>query len=317
MVRTITFLVYPEFVLIDLSGPLEAFAHAGAMAGAAYHLRVASREGGAIRSACGLEVMTERLTPHASDTFIVVGSTTPKDGSELAGIVQVVHDHAARSRRLASVCTGAFILAEAGLLDHRAATTHWLYAPRLQALYPSLRVDGDRIYTQDGNVWTSAGMTAGIDMTLALIEDDLGKAIAQAVARMLVVYYRRPGGQQQFSSLLDLDPNSDRIRRSLSFIRENLGASLPVERLAEAARLSVRQFGRAFAASTGMTPAKAVERIRVEAARPMVEDGGRSFDEIARLTGFGDTDRMCQSFLRTLGHTPQELRRASRHIGGE
>jgi len=206
------------------------------------------------------------------------------------------------------------VLGASGLLDGRSATTHWYYAPKLQALHPALRVDGDRIYTRDGNVWTSAGMSAGIDMTLALIEEDHGKERAQAVARMLVVYYRRPGGQYQFSSLLDFDPGSDRIRKTLSFARENLRNDLSVERLAEVAHLSVRQFGRAFSSATGMTPAKAIERLRVEAARPMVEDGRQTFDEIARLVGFIDPDRMHQSFLRTLGHTPQEIRRLYRPV---
>jgi transcriptional regulator GlxA family with amidase domain len=145
-----------------------------------------------------------------------------------------------------------------------------------------------------------------------LIEEDLGREIAQAVARMLVVYYRRPGGQYQFSSLLDLDPGSDRIRKALSYARENLREDLPVERLAKVASLSVRQFGRAFASSTGMTPAKAIERLRIEAAQPMVENGRQTFDEIARLVGFVDPDRMSQSFIRVLGRTPQEIRRLSR-----
>ncbi len=160
-------------------------------------------------------------------------------------------------------------------------------------------------------------MTAGIDMTLALIEEDLGMEVAQAVARMLVVYYRRPGGQYQYSSLVALDPGSDRIRKTLSFARENLATDLSVDQLAEICCLSVRQFGRAFTAATGMTPAKALERLRVEAARPMVADGRHTFDEIARIVGFGVPDRMAQSFLRITGHTPSELRRAWRERDGQ
>lgn len=312
MTRHVLFLVYPGFVLLDLSGPLEVLVNASRMSGDSYRLSVASMTGGLVPGSCGLEVHTEPLTIAATDTFIVVGAPAPPEGPWVREIATAIAEASSLARRTASVCTGAFLLAASGVLDGRAATTHWFYAPKLQAMHPALRVDGDRIFTRDGDLWTSAGMSAGIDMTLALIEEDLGKAIAQAVARMLVVYYRRPGGQYQFSSLLDFDPGSDRIRAALSFARENLRENLSVERLAAVAHLSVRQFGRAFASSTGMTPAKAIERLRVETARPMVEDGRRTFDDIARLVGFVDADRMCQSFIRTLGHTPQEVRRASR-----
>ncbi|MCY1403658.1 HTH-type transcriptional activator RhaS [compost metagenome] len=155
-------------------------------------------------------------------------------------------------------------------------------------------------------------MSAGIDMSLAMIEQDLGKELARAVARMLVVYFRRPGGQYQFSSLVDFDPGADRIRATLSFAREHLGENLSVERLAQVANLSVRQFGRAFASSTGVTPARAVERLRVEAARPLVEAGWQTLEEVARLNGFINTGRMHQSFLRVVGRSPLELRRSAR-----
>jgi len=312
MARHVCFLVYPGFVLLDLSGPLEAFSFASGMSGKSYQLSVASMAGGPVRSSSGVEVATERLTIEATDTLIVVGAPEPPEGPWVKELADAIAAASARARRTASVCTGAFLLAESGILDGRSATTHWNFAPRLQALYPSLRVDGDRIFARDGNVWTSAGMSAGIDMTLMLIEEDLGREIAQAVARMLVVYYRRPGGQYQFSSLLDFDPGSDRIRKALSYARENLREDLPVERLANVASLSVRQFGRAFASSTGMTPAKAIERLRIEAAQPLVENGRQTFDEIARLVGFVDPDRMSQSFIRVLGRTPQEIRRLSR-----
>ncbi|CAH2602223.1 GlxA family transcriptional regulator [Rhodovastum atsumiense] len=312
MPRHVCFLVYPGFVLMDLGGPLEALSTAGDMSGGGYRFSVVSMAGGMVRGSSGLEIATTALAFEPMDTFIVVGAPRPPDGAWLKGMAPTIARASGLARRTASVCTGAFLLAAAGILDGRIATTHWHYAPKLQARYPALRVDGDRIFTRDGPVWTSAGMSAGIDMALALIEEDLGAAIAQAVARMLVVYYRRPGGQYQFSSLLEFDPGSDRIRRTLSYAREHLATDLSVTRLAEVASLSVRQFGRAFAASTGMTPAKAIERLRVEAARPMVEDGRRSFDEIARLTGFGDPERMCQGFLRVVGHTPLELRRLAR-----
>jgi transcriptional regulator GlxA family with amidase domain len=312
MARHVCFVVYPGFVLLDLSGPLEALSFASDMSGQSYLLSVASMTGGPMRSSSGVEIATKKLVTKATDTIIVVGAPQPPEGPWVKELAEAVAAGSARARRTASVCTGAFLLAESGILDGRSATTHWNFAPKLQALYPSLHVDGDRIFARDGNVWTSAGMSAGIDMTLMLIEEDLGREIAQAVARMLVVYYRRPGGQYQFSSLLDFDPGSDRIRKALSYARENLRADLPVERLAKVASLSVRQFGRAFAATTGMTPAKAIERLRIEAAQPMVENGRQTFDEIARLVGFVDPDRMSQSFIRVLGRTPQEIRRLSR-----
>ncbi|MDH4563815.1 helix-turn-helix domain-containing protein [Pseudomonas sp. BN411] len=314
MNRRVGILVYPGFVLLDLSGPLEAFSNANQLASADYALTVVSMNGGMVRSACGLPVFTEPLWPIAFDTFMVVGAPEPPEGDWVADVAAAIGQVARRSRRTASVCTGAFLLAASGLLDGRVATTHWYYAAQLQARYPALRVDGDRMWSEDGDIWTSAGMSAGIDMTLAMIEQDLGKETALAVARMLVVYFRRPGRQYQFSSLLDFDPGSDRIRAALSFAREHLGDNLSVERLAGVANLSVRQFGRAFASSTGTTPARAVERLRVEAARPQVEDGRQTFEEIARLNGFIDAGRMCQSFLRVVGCTPQELRRCARRV---
>src|SRR5258708_15704104 len=212
----------------------------------------------------------------------------------------------------ASVCMGASLRGASGLLDGRRATTHWRFAPSLQAMSPTVRVDGDRIFLNERGVWTSAGMTAGIDMTLALIEEDLGRDISRAVARMLVVYYRRPGGQLQYSSLLELEPDSDRIRRVLRFAREHLSKPPSVADLAGVAHLSVRQFGRAFVAATGMSPAKAIERLRVESARCMVEDSRETLETIARTVGFADPERMRQSFMRVLGQPPRTLRRAAR-----
>ncbi len=312
MSRRVVFFVYPGFVLLDLSGPLDALSVAEEMLPGSYRLTVVSLGGRPIESSSGLKVLTEPVSTRATDTFIVVGAPTLPRRALVRRSSDFIRTASSGARRTASVCTGAFFLAASGLLDGRRATTHWRYAPKLKAMYPPVRVDGDRIVLNDTGVWTSAGMTAGIDMVLALIEEDLGREIARAVARMLVVYYRRPGGQYQYSSLLDLDPESDRIRKALIFAREHLSDRLSVERLAEAAHLSVRQFGRGFVASTGLTPAKAIERLRVESARPRIEDGSETFDTIAQTVGFADPDRMRQSFVRILGHTPQELRRLAR-----
>lgn len=313
MARPIAFLVFPGFDLQDLSGPLEAFHWAEQMIPGSYLLTVTSLEGGVIMSAPGLEVMTHAVGAATLDTLIVVGGGTSHEVED-AALSQYVKSASTEARRTASICTGAFHLAAAGCLDGLAATTHWRWAATLQKKYPAVRVDGDRIFVHDGNIWTSAGITSGIDMSLAMIEEDLGKDIARSIARMLVVYYRRPGGQDQFSTLLENEPDEDRIRRALTFAREHLEEPLPVERLAEAASLSVRQFGRAFLASTGTTPAKAIDKLRAEMARPRVEDGRETIDEIARAVGFSDPNRMRQSFLRAFGHTPQTIRRLARDL---
>lgn len=313
MTRRIGFLVYPTFDLLDLSGPLEVFQWAGRLLPGSYACEVMALGGGAVRSAAGLAVQADQASAVGLDTLAVVGGGSVMSGTDPAMVAFV--QGARGVRRLASVCTGAFVLAAAGLLDGRAATTHWHWAARLQALHPAVRVEGDRIFIRDGGIWTSAGITAGIDMGLAMVEEDLGRDVAQAVARMLVVYYRRPGGQMQHSSLLRHGPDSDRIRRALGFAREHLREKLPVERLAEVASLSVRQFGRAFLAATGTTPAKAIDRLRAETARPRVEDSRDSLDLIARDAGYADSMQMRQSFMRVFGQPPQALRRAARAPG--
>jgi transcriptional regulator GlxA family with amidase domain len=309
MVRHVAFFVYPGFVLLDLTGPLEAFMTAETMAPGNYELTVMSLEGGTVETSTPLHIMTDLAKVGPIDTFIAVGDFALADQQIPRETTQFIRRASAGARRTASVCMGAFLLAASGILNGHRATTHWRFAQRLQTLYPEIRVDGDRIFTGEDGIWTSAGMTAGIDMTLALIEDDVGREVARAVARMMVVYYRRPGGQMQYSSLLDLDPGVDHIRSVLSFAREHLSESLPVERLAEVAKLSVRQFTRAFRTTTGVTVAKAVERLRIETARPRVEDNLETLEEIARGVGFGSAEQMRQSFVRVLGQPPQAIRR--------
>jgi transcriptional regulator GlxA family with amidase domain len=310
--RHIAFFVYPGFVLLDLTGPLEAFTAAADTVPGSYRITVMSLSGGEVESSTCLKVATHSPTTVGIDTFVVVGDFSLAKRSVLPAEIDLIRAASAGARRTASVCMGAFLLAGSGLLDGRRATTHWRYAPKLQTLYPAIRVNGDRIFLSDDGFWTSAGMTAGIDMTLALIEEDLGRDIARTVARMLVVYFRRPGGQMQHSSLLELDPDSDRIRHVLSYVREHLSSQLSIERLAEVANLSVRQFSRVFVAGTGMTPAKAIERLRTEAARTRVEDGREALKSIARSTGFADSERMRQSFIRVFGQSPESIRRLGR-----
>lgn len=280
----------------------------------AYRLTVMSETGGPVRSSLGVRVETAPLTDFP-DTLMVVGELTPKPSSP--GLRTYIAEAGRQSRRVAGVCTGAFLLAEAGLLDGRAATTHWAHAQTLQQRYPRIKVDDDRIFVADGNVWTSAGMSAAIDLTLALIEDDHGAELSRKIARKLVVYHRRPGGQSQFSALLELEPRSDRVRRALVYAKEHLRNPLSVEELAEAAHLSPRQFSRVFRDETGQSPAKAVERLRLEAAKVMMEEGRHPMDVVARETGFADRDRMRRAFLRFFGQPPQSLRRSLRLIEGD
>jgi transcriptional regulator GlxA family with amidase domain len=206
--------------------------------------------------------------------------------------------------RIASVCTGALVLAEAGLLDGRRATTHWQFVRNMQRRYPKITVEEDRIFTIDGPIWTSAGMSAGLDLALALVEKDLGAEIARVVAKLLVVYHRRAGGQSQFSTLLDLDATSNRVQTAVTYAKEQLSSPLSFETLPNAAFLSPRQFSRLFREETGQSPARAFERLRVESARLMMEADRFSAEEIARKNGFGNRERMRRLFVRSFGQSP-------------
>jgi transcriptional regulator GlxA family with amidase domain len=311
--RSVGLVIFPDFQILDAAGPIAALEVSARLAGAApYPLAVCSRQGGAVRSSSGAVMMSDPFPTSPVDTLIWAGGQGALGAAACGETLAFARQAAGRARRIASVCSGAYILAAAGLLDGRRATTHWRRASDLQRRFPQVKVEGDRIYVRDGPVWTSAGITAGIDLALALIADDLGEGVAQRTAKELVVFHRRPGGQSQFSALLDLSPQTDRIARALAFARERLSEALPVERLAQAANLSPRQFARAFLAETGRTPAKAVEQLRVEAARIAVEDSAEALDQVASRTGFGDPERMRRAFMRAFGSPPQALRRAAR-----
>ena len=311
MTRTIGFFIFPEFQLLDLSGPLAAFQIASEAVPATYRLRVLAERPGSIVSSSGVSVTAQPFGRATLDTLVVAGGRGVHACATTDSTLAQIRRAATLARRTASVCTGAFLLASAGLLSNRRATTHWRVAAHLQQAHPAVRVEPDRIYVKDGPVWTSAGISAGIDLALALIEDDLGACTAKAVAQEMVVYHRRPAGQSQFSALLDLPSSSDRISRALQYARSHLSEPLSVERLAEVASMSARQFARAFTAETNCTPAKAIERLRVEAARPMVEESGETLDAIARRVGFNEPERMRKAFLRAFGQPPQALRRGA------
>lgn len=306
----VSFFIFPGFQLLDLSGPLAAFELANFHLPSTYRLRVCSLDGGLVVSSSGLSVDSVPIESTRADTFFIVGGKEVGSFSCSDETLAVVKRAGGRARRIGSICTGAYLLAEAGLLDGRRATTHWRFADGLRARYPRVGVEEDRIFIEDRGVWTSAGITAGIDLALALIEDDLGSDVSKKVAQDLVVFHRRPGGQSQFSALQGSASRSDRISLVLNYARENLGKTLSLEELAERASLSPRQFARVFKAETGKTPAKFVETMRVEAARIRVEENvSESFEEIALATGFRELERMRRAFVRTLKVSPQELRR--------
>lgn len=307
----IGFVVFDGFQSMSFAA-LSVFEYANFMMNKTiYEMRFISENGGLVRSSTGMVIESEPFGQKVFDTVIVGGGTSILENAPV-GLLAFINKAQRKSRRVASICTGAFILAEAGLLDGRRATTHWLHARDLQARYPKVKMEEDRIFSIDGNVWSSAGMTAGIDLALAMAEEDLGPEITRSIAKKLVIYHRRAGGQSQHSALLELEPKSDRIQTALDYAKKNLHTDLSVEQLAEAAHLSPRQFSRAFRAETGQSPAKAIENLRLEAARLMMEQTRHSIDVVARETGFADRRRMRQAFLRGFGQPPQAIRRNAR-----
>lgn len=269
-------------------------------------------EAGMVRSSLGIQVAAQAVTgAEPFDTLMVPGVTDPLRLPAPAKLVGYLRAAGGDARRIAAVCTGAFTLADAGLLDDRRVTTHWAYARHLQHMHPRASVEADRIYIADGPVWTSAGMTAGLDMALALVEKDWGQEVARAVAHKMVMHQHRAGGQTQHSELLELAPKTDRIQNALNYARKHLARPLSVEELAGSVNLSPRQFSRVFTAETGQSPAKAIEGLRLEMARLMIEQSRHPMDTIARETGFRDRRHLREAFVRGFGVAPQSLRRDS------
>jgi transcriptional regulator GlxA family with amidase domain len=312
MPHTIGFLIFPDFQILDATGPLSAFDIAGRFVPGAYRLRLLAAEAGLVNSTAGAALQAEAFAPLPTlDTLVVAGGEGVISASGDPHVLDFVRTVAQRAGRVASVCSGTYVLAAAGLLDGLRATTHWHRSADFARRFPKVRLEPDRIYIRQGAIWTSAGITAGIDLALAMIAEDLGEAVARRTAQQLVVYHRRPGGQSQFSALLELDASGGRFASLLSWARERLHESLNVERLADRAAMSPRNFARAFAAEVGVTPARAIERLRVEAARARVEAGREPVDTIAVSVGFGDPERMRRAFIRAFGQPPQALRRAA------
>jgi transcriptional regulator GlxA family with amidase domain len=305
MTRRISILVFPGFQLLDAAGPIAAFEAAGD-----YELRVVSAARGPVRSSSGVSWHAEGLPRGPGDTLLVAGGDGVDAACRDEALVRFLRRASRQWERVASVCSGSLLLAAGGLLDGRAATTHWTRTGQFQREFPQVRLDAERIFVQDGPIWTSAGVTAGIDLALAIIGDDFGAARARAVAQELVVYYKRPGGQSQFSALLSVQGDRNRFDTLLEHVRSNLRERHSVEDLAAKAFMSPRHFARAFHEETGYTPAKAVERLRVEAARNALDASGASVQRVAVECGFGDPERMRRSFVRLLGVPPSAMRRA-------
>ncbi len=306
-------LVFPQFQLLDAAGPVSVFEIAARFAGQSPSIKVLAVTPGPVRSSSGVEMLARGLKPYgAITTLLVAGGEGVEAAARCDKTLDFVRTMARRGIRLASVCSGAYILAEAGLLDGRRATTHWRRTRHFLITYPEVKLEPDRIFVRDGNIWSSAGITAGIDLALAMVTEDFGDEIAQKTARQLVLYNRRSGGQSQFSSLLELKAPNGRFGPLLSWAREHLDAPLTVENLAEQAGMSSRHFTRAFIAETGTTPSKAVERLRIEVARERVQSSGEAIERVAQLTGFRDPERMRRAFIRAFGQPPQSLRRAAR-----
>ncbi len=315
VVRVIEVLAFPAVQLLDVTGPLQVFAStndivAGTRDSPPYAIRVVAQGGDTVTASSGLGLLPSPLPPvdAALDTLMVAGGPGVEAAAADPALLDWVRRRAGRARRVASVCTGAFLLAAAGVLDGRRAATHWSFCAELARRFPAVRVEPDPIFVRDGAVWTSAGVSAGIDLALALVEQDFGRTVALAVARYLVVFLKRPGGQAQFSTALSLQSGEDRFAPLHDWAASHLAEDLSLPVLADRAGMSERSFSRRYAEATGLTPARAVERLRVEAARRLLSEGHMPVKRISRRCGFGSEETMRRSFLRLLAATPQEYR---------
>lgn len=313
--RVVEFLAFPSVQVLDVAGPLQVFASANDIVGEAagtvpYAASVVAQGGQGVIASAGLGLAAGPLPSIDAelDTLMVAGGPGVQAAARDPMLVERVRARAMRARRVASVCTGAFLLAATGLLDGRRAATHWSVCAEFAQRFPAVRVEPDPIFVRDGPVWTSAGVTAGIDLALALVEQDLGRAVALAVARYLVVFLKRPGGQAQFSAALSLQASEDKFGALHEWINEHLSGDISLPVLASQAGMSERSFSRHYAEATGLTPGRAVERLRVEAARRLLSESRLPIKRISQRCGFGSEETMRRSFLRLLAATPQDYR---------
>jgi transcriptional regulator GlxA family with amidase domain len=315
--RTVLFVAFPGVGLLDLTGPFTVFWSASwfmsQRGGPVYERRVATVNGGHVETTDGLTVVAEPISQFEGkiiDTLVVPGALDMNPSVADRTLVEAIAKLAPRARRICSVCTGSFLLAEAGLLNGRRVATHWAAIDTFRAKYPNVQVEPNAFFVQDGPVWSSAGVSAGIDLALALVQEDCGRDVAMSVARQLVVYMKRPGGQSQFSELLDVRaPNTGAFSELHDWLTKHLDdSSLSVETLAKRVCMSARNFARVYKTKTGRTPAKAIELFRLETARRLLEDTDERIEAIARRTGFGDEDRMRNTFQRHLNVSPRDYR---------
>jgi transcriptional regulator GlxA family with amidase domain len=314
-IKRIGVLIFPDCQLLDATGPIAAYEIAGRAPRAALTVELFASKRGPVRTSSGVALYAHGLERASRlDTLIVAGGqgigAACADKRALAFIART----ARRGSRVASVCTGTYLLAAAGLLDGRRATTHWQQTRHFRSLHPQVRLDPDRVYVKDGQIWSSAGISAGIDLSLAMIAEDFGEEVARDTARQLVFYYRRPGGQSQFATLIDVTASEGRFDKLLAWARSNLDRRLSVEMLAEQVHMSDRNFARAFLKETGVTPGKAIERLRLDVAREHLATA-QSVEAVAGRAGFGNAERMRRAFIRVFGQPPQAFRRGSAGVG--
>jgi transcriptional regulator GlxA family with amidase domain len=317
--RQVVVVAFPGVQSLDVSGPVEVFAGAHQLlehhgrADPGYHVRLASGDGEPLRTSSGLTLVPDMPLGSVTgpvDTLLVAGGDGARAAAADQELVSWVREQAVRARRFGSVCTGAYVLAAAGLLDGRRATTHWAACGELARLHPAVRVEPDPIYVQDGPAWTSAGVSAGMDLALALVEADLGHEAAATIARWLVLFLRRPGNQAQFSTQLASQLADRQILRELqAWLPDHLDADLSVDALARRAAMSPRHFARSFRQELGVTPARYVEQVRLEAARRRLEESTDPVERVAAGCGFGTAETMRRSFLRAVDVAPAEYRR--------
>jgi transcriptional regulator GlxA family with amidase domain len=316
MAKVVALLAFHGALALDVTGPAEVFATANRLSETdAYEVRLVSKDGGPVQTASGIRLFTEPAAALGEiDTLLISGGVRIRAVVGEPGLTELVRELAARSRRVCSVCTGAFVLAEAGLLEGRRAATHWDTGEVFRARYPGVKLDLEPIYIRDGDVWTSAGVTAGIDLALALVEDDLGQKLAIDVAKQLVVFLHRPGGQAQFSSTLTAQTKAasrataERFRRLHAWMSDNIAGDLSVPAMAAQVNMAPRSFARTYADVMGVTPAKAVEHLRLEAAKRTLETGAAAIKTIAVQCGFGSEERLRRAFLRRYGVAPSLYR---------
>jgi len=314
-IRVIEVLAYPSVQLLDVTGPVQVFASANDFATEAgatppYELRVVTQAGPSVTASAGVGLAAIPLPAIGAplDTLMIAGGQGVETAAADPGLVDWVRQRAKDARRVASVCTGAFLLAASGVLDGKRATTHWSLCAELARRFPAIRVEPDPIFVRDGSIWTSAGVTAGIDLALALVEQDLGHAASLAVARYLVMFLKRPGGQAQFSAALALQTAEDKFGALHDWISRHLAEDISLQVLARQAGMSERSFSRRYAEATGLTPGRAVEQLRVEAARRLLLESRLPVKRISQRCGFGSEETMRRSFIRLLAVSPQDYR---------